>query len=88
LGETVKITVERTIVGESFDGDESLMWRLKRSGKYAGRYNENNDLIAVIRLGEVVVIVHIGISPGLPLRKPIDRLAAAAASRAKDNLMA
>jgi hypothetical protein len=88
MGDTVPVTWQRTIVAEGFAGDESLIWQRKSRGRYAGRVHETNDLIAVIRIGNVVVVVHIGISPGLPLRKPIDRLAAAAARRATDNLTA
>jgi len=80
------ITWQRTIVAEDVAGDESLIWRRKSSGRYAGRRFETNDFIAVIRIGDVVVMVHIGISPDLPLRDPIDRLAAAAARRATDSL--
>jgi hypothetical protein len=86
MGTTVVLTWERTIVAEGFAADESLIWRRKSSGTYAGRYHETNDLIAAIRLGDVVVLVRIGTSPGLPWREPIDRLAAAAVRRATDHL--
>jgi hypothetical protein len=85
---TVPVTWTRTIVAEGFAADESLIWRRKSSGVYIGRRHETNELIAVMRLGDVVVLVHIGLSPGLPMRDPIDRLAAAAARRAKDHLPA
>jgi hypothetical protein len=86
IDKTVPVTWTRTIVAEDFAGDDSLIWRRRSSGRYSGRLHETNELIAVIRLGDVAVVVHIGISPGLPLRDPIDRLAAAAARRAKDHL--
>jgi hypothetical protein len=86
--EIVVVTLTRTIVAENFAGDDSLIWRRKRSGRYSGRLYENNDMIAVIRLGEVVLVVHLGINPGTPLRAPIDRLAAAAVRRAKSHLPA
>jgi hypothetical protein len=85
-GTTMVTTWERSIVAENFAGDESLMWRRKQSSRYAGRTTVNNEFIAVIRLGDVVVLVHIGVNPGTPLRDPIDRLAATAVRRAKDNL--
>jgi hypothetical protein len=86
LETTVVVTWTRTVVAEDFAGDESLIWRRKSSGVYARRLHETHDLIAVIRLGDVVIVVHIGISPGLPLRDPIDRLADAAVRRATDHL--
>jgi hypothetical protein len=86
LGTTVVVTWERTVIAEGFAADESLIWRRRSWGIYSGRRHENNDLIAVARLGDVVVMVHIGISPGLPLRDPIDRLAAAAVRRATAQL--
>jgi len=86
MGTKVAITVEKTVEAEGVAGDDSLIWRHKRSGMYAGNYNESVDVIAVIRLGDVIVLVHIGISPGLPQRDPIDRLAAAAARRATEHL--
>jgi hypothetical protein len=88
LGDTVAVTWERTIVAENVAGDESLIWRRKSSGRYAGRTHETNEFIAAVRLGDVVIMVHVGISPGLPLRDPIDRLVAAAVRRATDHLTA
>jgi hypothetical protein len=86
LDKTVAVTWTRTIVAENIGGDESLIWRRRSSGIYAGRRHETNDMIAVIRLGDVAILIHIGISPDLPLRDPIDRLAAAAVRRAADHL--
>jgi hypothetical protein len=85
-GTAMVTTWERSIVAENYAGDESLMWRRKSSTRHRGRITANNEFIAVVRLGDVVVVVHIGVNPGTPLRDPIDRLAAAAVRRAKDNL--
>jgi hypothetical protein len=88
LDPTTPVTWEHTIVAEGFAGDESLLWRRTIWGIWSGRRHETYGMIAVIRLGDVVVVVHIGTGAGLPVRDPIDRLAAAAARRAADHLPA
>jgi hypothetical protein len=82
------VTWTRSIVSEGLAGDESLMWRRKSSYRYAGRVYETNEFIAVIRLGDVVVLVHIAVNPGIPLRDPVDRLVETAVRRATSHLPA
>jgi hypothetical protein len=82
----------QTIVGDNFDGDESLIWQKNWTGPEPGGTFTETELIAVVRLGDVLVVVDAfgkkvyldATTRSTPVdRALVDRLVAAAVDRAR-----